>query len=216
MIKIENTEVWGFKGAIRGMRNAKNSWDRMDSYIDDDGMYILGDNDKRLAQTLANLGPVHGKFLRDIHIQTDITAPIFWWSEMDTYKVATVKNSCSKMHTIHVKPFEYEDFSHEGCDKIPYAKQGLLNTISICENLRVDYNKTKNKDYWRALIESLPEGFNMKATMDFNYETMADIYQYRRCHKLFEWADDFITWIEGLPYSHLITTRCSLNKQENK
>lgn len=224
LIKIKNVEVFGWEAALRGMRMPKQSFDRSDSkscltqdcniceHLEDIGYPVctsrfdMGVNDHNLAMTLAKAGAVHGKFLRMIHVQLDVTCNQVWWAEFDTYKVSTVRNSSSKMHKIHVKPFEIDDFSHEGCDEVPYAKETLGWVISTCEHLRQDFNKTGEKKYWRALIELLPEGFNMTATIDLNYETLANMYQYRKNHKMFEWVE-FCKWIETLPYSELITCR---------
>lgn len=217
MIKIENTvtpSAAQWEAIIRGARNPMNSWDRMDSYktvIEDpetletaDFEYFIGENDQSLLTRLAKGGPVHAKYRRMIPVFVDITAPIFWWKEMDTYKIGTARNSCSTMHKIHVHPFSIDDFSHEGCDKIGYAYAAFEHVIDICEQLRKDYNETKNKDYWRALIELLPEGFNMKSTMSLNYEVLVGIYRWRKDHKLDEWHV-FCDWIRDLPYSELIT-----------
>lgn len=210
MIQIEATDVYGFEAAIRGMRNPKNSWDKSDSwYVEledwsksDTGEtfeYVIGPNDLKLMKTLSKAGPDHGKFLRMINVTCDITSMQPWWSEFDTYKVGTVRDSCSKMHKIHVKPFELEDFSHEGCLEVDYAYDALLSVIETCEKLRQDFNHTHEKKYWRALIELLPEGFNMRATVQFNYQVLKAMYNARKNHKLFEWHH-FCAWCESLPY----------------
>ena len=206
MIQIDKTEVFGWEAAIRGMRNPKNSWDMSDSHQDyyDFGHgkpaeYIIGQNDLKLMKTLSKAGPDHGKFLRMINVTCDITSMQPWWSEFDTYKVGTVRDSCSKMHKIHVKPFELSDFSHEGCLEVDYAYDELLCVIETCEKLRQDFNNTHEKKYWRALIELLPEGFNMRATVQFNYQVLKAMYNARKHHKLFEWHD-FCAWCETLPY----------------
>ena len=186
MINVEKVEVNGFEAAIRGMRNPMNSWDKSDSEWEYPWLHI-GDADLKLMQQLYKAGTDHRKFMRMITVTMDITAPTFWWAEFDTYKVATVRNSCSKMHKIHVKPFELSDFTHDGCDKVPYAMIALEQVIQTCEKLRKDFNETQNKDYWRALIELLPEGFNLKATVFLNYETCANMRRSRKSHKLFEW-----------------------------
>jgi hypothetical protein len=173
-----------------------NSWDKSDSDLAND---ILGEKDLTLAKKLAHAGTDHSKYLRMITVTTDITAPTFWWSECDTYKVGTVRNSCSKMHKIHVKPFTIEDFSHEGCSEVEYAYGALLATIDICERLRHDFNETQDKKYWRALIELLPEGFNLKATLQLNYEVLRNMYFARKNHKLVEWRE-LCKVIEDLPY----------------
>lgn len=220
MIKIENTDVYGFEAAIRGMRNPKNSWSKSDSYWEHienpqtmntaKFQFHLGEDDFELMKKLAAAGNDHGKFMRMIGVFCDISAPTFWWAEMDTYKVGTVRNSCSKMHTIHIKPFEEDDFSHEGCNEVDYADKAFVAVIKACEHLRQDFNKTQDKKYWRALIELLPEGFNLRATMQFNYAVLKNMYHARKNHKLDEWHD-FCYWIKGLPYSELIT-----GKKENE
>lgn len=217
MIKIENVETWGHKAAIHGMRNPKNSWAKSDSgkcyKIKKDGSfdYELGPNDEKLALTLSGAGPVHGKFVRMMHIQMDVTAPAFWWIEFDTYKVGTVRDSCSKMHKIHVKPFDWDDFSHEGiseCEK-EAAENGLVTfdqEMAVLEWYRQKFNETQDKKYWRALIERLPHGHNLLATIDFTYEVAANIYYWRRNHKVVEWHT-FCDILESLPLSQVFTCR---------
>ena len=227
MIKLKNTDVYGFEAAIRGMRNPWNSWDKSDSVYSDvhnceecahkedfsvcypNHIYncfdfIIGDNDLALMKNLVAAGTDHSKFMRMINVTCDITAPMFWWSEYDTYKVGTVRNSCSKMHTIHIKPFDIDDFTHEGCDKIPAAIDTLMYVVGECEHLRKLYNDTEQKKYWRAIIELLPESFNMRATVQLNYAVLRNMYHARKNHPLDEWKD-FCRWIETLPYSELIT-----------
>ena len=213
MIRIEETEVNGFKAAIRGMRNPMNSWDKSDSRYSclcmDDKRdcpaepYIVGPNDLALMKKLSKAGTDHSKFLRFITVTADITAPLFWWFEYDTYKVGTVKNSCSKMHKIHVKPFDYNDFTHEGIDEVAKECVSLKSTfqtyILILEWLRVKFNETQEKKYWRALIEMLPESYNMRATVLTNYQVLKTIYHARKNHKLDEWHN-FCRWCETLPY----------------
>ena len=213
MIRIEETEVNGFKAAIRGMRNPMNSWDKSDSRYSclcmDDKRdcpaepYIVGPNDLALMKKLSKAGTDHAKFLRFITVTADITAPMFWWFEYDTYKVGTIKNSCSKMHKIHVKPFDYNDFTHEGIDEVAKECVSLKSTfqtyILILEWLRVKFNETQEKKYWRALIEMLPESYNMRATVLTNYQVLKTIYHARKNHKLDEWHD-FCRWCETLPY----------------
>lgn len=199
MIKIENINVYGWEPAIRGMRNPMNSWDKYDT-IFDGNKWCLGENDLKLMQSLSKAGTDHSKFLRMIVVTMDITAPQFWWAEADTYKVGTVRNSCSKMHRIHSKEFSHNDFSHEGIYEIPYAKDVFINVRSVCERLRKDFNETGNKKYWRALIELLPEGYNMRATVQLNYQVLKNMYWARRNHKLDCWVD-FCKWIETLPYA---------------
>lgn len=214
MIKIENTNVYGFEAAIRGMRNSWNSWEKSDSYstyIEDEHTlqrapfeFFVGENDLTLMKKLVSAGTDHSKFMRMINVTCDITAPMFWWSEYDTYKVGTVRNSCSKMHTIHIKPFDIDDFTHEGCDKIPAAIDTLMYVVGECEHLRKLYNYTEQKKYWRAIIELLPESFNMRATVQLNYAVLRNMYHARKNHPLDEWHD-FCRWVESLPYSELIT-----------
>lgn len=213
MILIEETEVNGFKAAIRGMRNPMNSWDKSDSRYSclcmDDKRdcpaepYIVGPNDLALMKKLSKAGTDHAKFLRFITVTADITAPMFWWFEYDTYKVGTVKNSCSKMHKIHIKPFLYDDFTHEGIDEAttdyPELKRIFRNYIETIEELRLLFNKTQEKKYWRALIEMLPESYNMRATVFINYQVLKTIYHARKNHKLDEWHN-FCRWCETLPY----------------
>lgn len=212
MIKIENTEVYGFEAAIRGMRNPMNSWSRSDSdcktIIRDNGKYVedfIGDNDLKLMRQLAKSGSVHAKYRRMITVTCDITAPMFWWAEFDTYKVGTVRNSCSKMHKIHSKELLNEDFSCEGCREIgSWATLCFVTVQNTCNKLREKYNDTKEKKYWRALIELLPESYNQRATVQLNYEVLAGMYYWRKDHKLDEWRM-FCEWVESLPYSEIIT-----------
>ena len=213
MIKLKNTDVYGFEAAIRGMRNPWNSWEKSDSYstyIEDEHTlqrapfeFFVGENDLALMKKLVNAGTDHSKFMRMINVTCDITAPMYWWAEYDTYKVGTVRNSCSKMHTIHIKPFDIDDFTHEGCDKIPAAIDTLMYVVGECEHLRKLYNDTEQKKYWRAIIELLPESFNMRATVQMNYAVLRNMYHARKNHPLDEWRD-FCRWIETLPYSELI------------
>ena len=205
MIKLKNTDVYGFEAAIRGMRNPWNSWEKSDSVIlPTENIIDVGKNDLALMKKLVSAGTDHSKFMRMINVTCDITAPMFWWSEYDTYKVGTVRNSCSKMHTIHIKPFDIDDFTHEGCDKIPAAIDTLMYVVGECEHLRKLYNDTEQKKYWRAIIELLPESFNMRATVQLNYAVLRNIYHSRKNHRLDEWKD-FCRWVESLPYSELIT-----------
>ena len=212
MIKIENTEVYGFEAAIRGMRNPMNSWDRSDSdcktIIRDNGKYVedfIGNNDLKLMKQLAKAGPVHAKYRRMITVTCDITAPMFWWAEYDTYKVGTVRNSCSKMHKIHSSELYNIDFSVEGCREVgSWATLCFANVQNTCNKLIKKYNETKEKKYWRALIELLPESYNQRATVQLNYEVLAGMYYWRKDHKLDEWHT-FCEWVESLPYSEIIT-----------
>ena len=209
MIKVENIETFGWEAAFRGMRNPKNSWNKSDSlfraYVKDVGVVYpcahVGKNDMKLASTLVKAGTEHRKFTRMIHIQMDITAPMFWWSEFDTYKIGTTRNSCSKMHTIHIKPFELDDFAHEGCKEIPIAYDALVEVILACDQLRNLFNETHDRKYWRALIELLPESYMMKATWDGSFETMLNIMHQREGHKLKEeWEPFREACFDNIPY----------------
>ena len=204
MIKIEKIAVNGWEAAVRGMRNAMNSWDKSDS--DFDLSYLsIGDNDLALMKKLANAGSTHAKYRRMINVSCDITTNHVWWAEFDTYKVGTVRNSCSKMHKIHVKEFTSEDFSKEGIEACGAPTVSVfLHVVGELERLRKEFNATNEKKYWRAIIELLPMGFNLKATVQLNYEVLANIYASRKNHKLDEWRE-FCKWIEGLPYSEIIT-----------
>lgn len=244
MIKIEHTEVFGWEHAIRGMRNPLNSWDKSDSGTCMDtlachsckknrttecnvtvkpGDFIVGPKDKDLMKRLRNAGTDHRKFMRMITVYLDITAPLYWWKEFDTYKVGTVANSCSTMHTIHKKPFDISDFSAEHllgfnefdltCDlSIPIGypsnetcPRDILNaTICMLNAAREKYLETKDKKYWWQLIQLLPSSYNQKRTVMLNYEVLANMYKSRRNHKLDEWHE-FCDWIEELPYAELIT-----------
>lgn len=217
MINFEKTEVMNFDAAIRGMRNPLNSWDKSDSgYFDEDGYerlrnvgkFEIGKNDLDLAQRLIKAGSDHRKFLRQIFVSVDITAPLYWWKEFDTYKVATVANGCSTMHKIHSKPIELFDFSFEDfiveIDEIgePITVGELFGRVVYdCEYLRKKYLETKDHKYWRALIQLLPESYNQKRTVTLNYETLRNIYGSRRNHKLDEWSVGFMDWIDSLPYA---------------
>lgn len=198
MIKIEDIDVYGWKPAIRGMRNPMNSWDKSDTIFDGD-KWCLGNNDLKLMRQLSAAGDDHAKFLRMINVTMDITAPLYWWSEFDTYKVGTVRNSCSKMHKIHVKEFSHNDFSHESIYSIDYAKAVFVKYCSMCERLRKDFNEIGDVKYWKALIEALPEGYNMCATVQLNYQVLKNMYWARRNHKLDEWRY-FCVQVEFLPY----------------
>lgn len=223
MIKIENVEVVGWEHAIRGMRNPMNSWEKSDSYrlYPDCGVcpdewrpFRVGPNDLDLAKRLHNAGTDHRKFMRMIVVYMDITAPLYWWKEFDTYKVGTVANSCSTMHKIHEKEFTLEDFSCEHL--ITESKEHLESTIYMlneCRELYVNYDKippqeldpelTCKKDVWWQMIQLLPSSYNQKRTVMLNYEVLANMYKSRKNHKLDEWVD-FCKWIESLPYSELI------------
>ena len=252
MLKIENTEIVGWEHAIRGMRNPKNSWEKSDSgltcsqnknnicdihctadnYCKPLDKYLIGPNDHDLMMKLRNAGTDHRKFMRMITVYLDITAPLYWWKEFDTYKVGTVANSCSTMHKIHEKEFTLEDFSCEHLmdwsdyendirsfepDRMCNFKNYLLDTISALNNARDLYLLAKTKPmkeeakrnglvkkFWWQMIQLLPSSYNQKRTVMLNYEVLANIYKSRRNHKLDEWHI-FCDWIENLPYSELIT-----------
>ena len=201
MIKIETLEVCGFMNAIIGMRNAMNSWAKIDSsYTFPDGEFVLGPEDKKLMMKLRNAGTDHRKFMRMITVYADITAPLYWWKEYDTYKVGTVANSCSTMHKIHSKEFVLDDFSHEHLFELD-----VLNTvIGYLNHYRNEFLITKDKKCWWQMIQMLPSSYNQKRTVMLNYEVLANIYKSRKNHKLDEWRD-FCKWIETLPYGELIT-----------
>lgn len=230
MIKIENHEVLGWEHAIRGMRNPMNSWDKGDSqycggqkledcekYVNCHMDYCVGTNDLDLMTRLRNAGTDHRKFMRMLTVYVDLTAPLYWWKEFDTYKVGTVANSCSTMHKIHAKEFTLDDFSYEHltmtddgwvtdnngfkwCDPLT-TLETLKNTLNACRDM---YLKTKNKVWWWQMIQLLPSSYNQKRTVMLNYEVLANIYKSRKDHKLDEWHD-LCHWIETLPYSQLIT-----------
>ena len=239
MIKIEHYEVLGWEHAIRGMRNPLNSWAKSDSefgvlwsenqyadmIVEDDDNWIsfIGPKDRDLMMALRNAGTDHRKFMRMITVYLDITAPLYWWKEFDTYKVGTVANSCSTMHKIHAKEFVWEDFSDEhlddernvleNCNEYQlgdhywpeYTSRDILNlTIYALNYYRDLYLQTKDKQYWWQMIQLLPSSYNQKRTVMLNYEVLANMYKSRRDHKLDEWHE-FCDWMETLPYSELIT-----------
>lgn len=246
MLKIENTEVLGWEHAIRGMRNPLNSWEKSDSaicsgqrcktckkeepctliYTNNPGSFALGKNDYDLMVKLCNAGTDHRKFMRMIVVYLDITAPLYWWKEFDTYKVGTVANSCSTMHKIAEKEFTLEDFSHEHLihdwsgdnkkasyfwnpkdsivESFAYPLDGIRILIGLLNANRKAYLETKDKKFWWQMIQLLPSSYNQRRTVMLNYEVLANIYKSRRNHKLDEWHT-FCDWIEGLPYSELIT-----------
>ena len=209
MIKIENEEVYGWEAAIRGMRKPMNSWGKSDSsfedYVPDYAMDTavsfpclkIGDNDLKLMKNLANAGTDHRKFMRMITATMDITAPLYWWKEFDTYKIGTVANSCSTMHKIHAKEFTLNDFSHEHLDG--EAKDNLFGTISVLNHFRKLYSETKEKKYWWQMIQLLPSSYNQRRTVQLNYEVMRNMYNARKDHKLDEWRD-FCKIIIRFPY----------------
>ena len=198
---LPSPEQWEI--IIEGMRNPMNSWDKMDSEeYPLGGGYLIGENDHKLMMQLAKAGPVHAKYRRMIPVFVTITAPLYWWTEFDAYKVGTVANSCSKMHTIHKKEFTLEDFSHEHL--LFEAKDFLNTTIGYLNFCREKFLETGDKTWWWHMIQLLPESYNQKRTIMLNYEVLANIYHSRKGHKLNEWHT-FCEWIEGLPYSELIT-----------
>lgn len=197
MIKIEHVSVMNLENAMRGARNPLNSWGRMDSGYDEDGSYVLGPNDLDLAKRLRRAGSDHRKFIRQVLVSVDITAPMYWWKEYDTYKVATVANSTSTMHKIHSKPFSMDDFS---CDHMTPDTLAFMQTvIDHLEQIRLKYMEGKNKEDWYDMIQLLPSSYNQMRTCTLNYETLINIYYARRNHKLTEWHE-FCDWIATLPY----------------
>ena len=202
MIKLERTSVMNLENAIRGARNPMNSWARMDSYYDEDGNFILGENDLGLAQKLRRAGSDHRKYVRQIFVSVDITAPLYWWKEFDTYKVATVANSTSTMHKIHAKPFDIDDFSHD--HMTPDTLAFMQTVVDELEKIRQKYmTEGKNKEDWYDMIQLLPSSYNQMRTVTMNYETLINIYFARRYHKLAEWHT-FCDWIKTLPYAEEI------------
>ena len=213
MIKIENTKIYGWEEAIRGMRNPKNSWDRMDSdykytcfndrKVCRGGDYRIGPNDHKLMMNLAAGGPVHAKYRRMIAVYVDITAPLYWWKEFDTYKVGTVANSCSTMHKIHDKEFTLEDFSceHLGERQMLMLKDCVMLELNVARRNFID---SKDKFFWWQMIQLLPSSYNQKRTIMLNYEVLVGMYRDRKNHKLDEWVE-FTKWITTLPYSEIIT-----------
>lgn len=208
MIKIEHTEVHGWEAAIRGMRNPLNSWEKSDSlWINKegscwDGMFFVGNNDLKLMKQLVNAGSDHSKFMRMITVTCNITAPIYFNKEIDTYKVGTVRNSCSTMHTIHKKEFEASDFSFE---KTPPDVCSISYFLGRLNYARAKYLETNDKEYWYAIIQMLPESYNQRYTWQANYAVLRNIYHARKNHKLDEWRS-FCEWVKDeLPYSILIT-----------
>ena len=218
MIKIEDVEVMGMRKAIKGMRNAMNSWEKRDSSLlfcheiicalcpyesldsiecDNKSHFIIGEADMKLCKNLIKAGSPDRKFLRMIHVQADVTAPLYWWKEYDTYKVGTVANSCSTMHTIHKRDLTLDDFSYEHL--IPVALDCLNETIKTINTARQFVVDMKLKEDWWQMIQLLPSSFNQMRTIDLNYETLLSIYRQRKNHKLDEWRE-FCKWIETLPY----------------
>ena len=198
MLKVERISVMNFENAIRGARNPLNSWARMDSYYDERGNFVLGENDLSLATRLAKAGSDHRKFLRQIFVSMDITAPLYWWKEFDTYKVGTVANSTSTMHKIQAKAFERDDFSH---DRMTDECLAMLDSvIAYLEGERVRFNETKDKAPWHNMIQLLPSSYNQMRTVSLNYEVLINVYYARRHHKLAEWHT-LCEVIEALPYA---------------
>lgn len=213
MLKIENAETFGWEAAIRGMRNPKNSWSKSDSRWsspDENGMdaprFIVGENDLKLASALANSGADDGKFLRMIHVQIDVTAPLYWWKEADQYKVGTVTDSCSTMHKIHSKEFTLWDFSIE---HLYSPLHDLKPTVDLLNVYRERFIDTKDKEDWWQLIQLLPSSYNQRRTWDLNYAVLRNIYHARNGHRLDEWKT-LLDWIETLPYAKELI--CSVGK----
>ena len=199
MLKVERDSVMNLENAIRGARNPLNSWARMDSAYDADGNYILGPNDLDLARRLARAGSDHRKYLRQIFVSVDITAPLYWWKEFDTYKVGTVANSCSTMHKIHAKAFEREDFSHDRLDEGGLAALDAIIAYLESERQKFVANK-EDKQAWHNMIQLLPSSYNQMRTVTLNYENLINVYYARRFHKLAEWHT-LCDWILSLPYA---------------
>ena len=199
MIKLERTQVMNFENALRGARNPLNSWARTDSAYDKDGNYVLGPNDLDLAVRLAKAGSDHRKYLRMIFVSVDITAPLYWWKEFDTYKVGTVANSCSTMHKIHAAPFTREDFSHDRMDEGALAVLDTVIAFLEAERQKFVADKT-DKQAWHNMIQMLPSSYNQMRTVTLNYEVLTNMYYARRSHKLAEWHT-LCAWIESLPYA---------------
>lgn len=227
MIKIENTEVYGFEAAVRGMRNPMNSWDKSDSerceFAECDECtfkhcrsrtaaeeFIIGNNDLTLMKQLVKAGTDHSKFMRMINVTLDITAPLYWWKEFDTYKVGTVRNSCSTMHKIAEKEFTLDDFSHEHL--VWEAKDFLGTVIGYMNFCRENFLASKDKKWWWQMIQLLPSSYNQRATVQLNYQVLRSMYHARKNHKLDEWKE-FCAWIETLPYSELITMEKEKNNE---
>ena len=214
MIKFEKAEVWGWKHAIRGMRNPLNSWEKSDSGYNPllEDIFEIGENDLGLMTRLTMAGAPHRKFLRQVFVSVDITAPLYWWKEFDTYKVGTTANSCSTMHTLHKKKFELEDFSSDYLSNLVVTEDGVLelDTMGVLDELimnlnglRLMYLKTKDTVYWKAMVQLLPSSYNQKRTVTMTYENLLNMLEYRRGHKLNEWRK-FCEWIDTLPYHGLL------------
>lgn len=232
-MKFNETEVWGFKHAFRGIRNPKNSWGKSDSYVGydewDQNKFVIGDNDIKLAQQLIKAGNEHRKFLRQIFISVDITAPLYWWKEFDTYKIGTTANSTSTMHKLSTTPitldcFEIDDYNDSlywyqepkcvGDVSVKYESDNSIKLIiNMLESLRNKYLETKDKRYWKELIRWLPESWLQTRTVTMNYENIYSIYRHRRNHKLTEWSESFIKWVDSLPYSNELI-KCGLEEND--
>ena len=199
MLKIERSSVMNIDNAIRGARNPMNSWAKSDSYYDEDGKFVMGEADLEFGRRLCRAGSDHRKFIRQIFVSVDITAPLYWWKEFDTYKVGTVANSCSTMHKIHSKAFDRDDFSHDRLDE--GGLRMLDATVEYLEAERQKFVADKdNKQSWHNMIQMLPSSYNQMRTVTLNYENLINIYYARRNHKLAEWHT-VCEWIEGLPYA---------------
>lgn len=207
MIKLERTAVMNLENAMRGARNPLNSWARSDSYYNEDHEYVLGPNDLDLAKRLCRAGSDHRKFIRQIMVCVDITAPLYWWKEYDTYKVGTVANSTSTMHKIHSKPFSMEDFSVDKLTEESAAR--MQEFVAYLEEVRLKYMEEKDKSHWYDMIQLLPSSYNQLRTCSLNYETLTNIYYARRSHKLDEWHV-MCDWIRSLPYAEELI----LNREE--
>ena len=205
MITVERISVMNMENAVRGARNPMNSWGKMDSYYDEGGNFVLGENDLDLCRRLAKAGSDHRKYLRQIFVSMDITAPLYWWKEFDTYKVATVANSTSTMHKIHAKPFDRDDFSHDRLT--PDAVAALDALVVYLEKERLAFVETKDRSHWHNIIQLLPSSYNQLRTVTMNYETLINIYYARKDHKLAEWHT-LCDAIRALPYAaDLITVK---------
>ena len=226
-MKFENTDVWGFEHALRGMRNPMESWDKSDSGMRGlNNSFVIGKNDLQLAQTLVRAGSEHRKFMRQIFVSVDITAPLYWWKEFDTYKVGTVANSTSTMHKLASTPidfncFEFDDTTKNELGYIADDKYTVsdfwVSVIKGCESLRQKYNETKDKRYWKELIRLLPESWLQKRTVTMSYENLLAICSkgQRRFHKLTEWSNAFITWARTLPCAQELIFIDELEDKEN-
>lgn len=211
MLKVSNVSVMNLENAMRGARNPLNSWARSDSYYNENHEYILGENDLSLAKRLCKAGSDHRKFIRQIMVSIDITAPLYWWKEYDTYKVGTVANSTSTMHKIHSKEFALEDFS---CDHMtPETLQFMQTVVDQLEVIRNRYLEKKDKKYWYDMIQLLPSSYNQMRTCTLNYETLTNIYYARKNHKLDEWHT-FCDFIETLPYAKEMILKVDENEAE--